>query len=504
MIAPLSRLLVLALVALLCAHAHAAEKELRMALISAPPSLGNPFGGIGPPASVVWNAVFDPLTVPGESGELEPWLALSWEPVAPTRWRFKLRPGVVFANGEPFDAQSVVTAVKWLIADAGRRSVVGVELYTVKDVVAVDAMTVDILTDTPDAILPKRLTAAAMVPPKYWSQVGVEGFAQAPVGTGPFAVKTWQDRGGRIVLEANRASWRRPRIDRIVFFITSDSVARVQSLLSGRIDVVNIISPDLAAQFEGTDFRVVVSPTPQVYAIAFDAMREKSPALRDVRVRQALNYAVNKDAISQIVMRGTMRSASQGATPVTFGYNPALAPYPHDPAKARALLAAAGYGAGLKLSAEVVTNGMAGDAGALPLVQQDLRAVGVDLEIRSAPFADWLRKYTSHTFDVDMFGLSWNGAPYYDAQRALEYHSCAKVNPFFCEPSVMPLYEAVGKEFDVEKRRRLLQDLAARVRDLAPALFLYEATDISVIAPAVKNYQVRLRVPVYEAIDIER
>ncbi|MBL8630444.1 MAG: ABC transporter substrate-binding protein [Rhodospirillaceae bacterium] len=483
--------------------AQAADKELRMALISGPPSLGNPYTGVGPPSSFVWEALFDMLVQPDENGELQPRLALSWEVVEPTRWRFKLRPNVTFSNGEPFNADAVVATLKWLRrTDEGKRTLVSTEVGTIADAVAVDALTVDVITTKPDAILPKRLTAAAIVAPKAWRDLGPEGFAQTPSGTGPYVVKSWKHQGGQVLLEANRSSWRKPVIDRIVFVMAADSVARSQSMLAGRIDILNIVTPEVAAAFEGTDYKAVVSQTAQVYSIAFETMRNGTHAVNDQRVRQAINYAVNKENITNVVMRGTMRSASQGATPATFGYDPALKPYPYDPAKAKALLADAGYAKGLKMTAEIVTNGMSGGADYLPLVQQDLRAVGIDLEIRSVVFSDWLRKYTSNSFDVDMFGLSWNGAPYYDSLRALEYHSCAKANPFFCDTSVMPLIEAAGREFDVEKRRTLLRSLAGMARDAAPALFLYEVTDISVISPKVLNYEVKLRVPVYEKLDL--
>ena len=156
----------------------------------------------------------------------------------------------------------------------------------------------------------------------------------------------------------------------------------------------------------------------------------------------------------------------------------------------------------MKLSSEIVTSGLPGDVGFLPLVQQDLRAVGVELEMRSTLFGDWLRKYNTNTFETELIGLSWNGAPYYDAIRAIAYHSCDKPSAFFCDKSWMPLFAATGLEFDVEKRRALLQDLSAKVRESAPSLYLYEVTDLSVVAARVKNYDVKLRVPVYEALDI--
>jgi peptide/nickel transport system substrate-binding protein len=481
----------------------AADKELRLSLPSTPPSLGNPYTGVGPPSSFVWEALFDMLVKPDETGELQPWLALSWEPVEPTRWRFKLRPNVVFSNGEPFNAEAVVATLKWLRRE---NTLVSNEIATVSDARVVDDLTVDVITSKPDAILPKRLTAAAIVAPKAWATLGADGFAQTPVGTGSYVLKSWKSDGGRVLLEANKTSWRKPIIDRLVFTLSPEPVARMQAMQAGRLDVLNVVPPELAAQFEGTGYKTVISPTAQVYSIAFETMREGANgarrAVQDKRVRQAINYAVNKNAITDVVMRGTMTPASQGATPATFGYNPSLKPYAHDPAKAKALLAEAGYGKGLKLTAEIVTNGLSGGADFLPLVQQDLRNVGIDLEIRSIVFADWLKKYSANSFDVDMFGLSWNGAPYYDSLRSIEYYSCAKANPFFCDKNMMPAIEAASVEFDVEKRKGLLKDLAAQVREAAPTLFLYEVTDISVISPRVRNYEVRLRVPVYEKLDI--
>ncbi len=484
--------------------AVAADKELRMPLISAPPTLGNPFGGVGPPSSFVWNALFDTLVTPGKAGDLEPALALSWKAVEPTRWRFTLRPGIKFSNGEPFDSAAVVTTLQWLMSDAGKRTIVGGEVSNMTKVAAVDELTVDITTDRPDAILPKRLTAVSIVAPKAFNTLGIDGFAQTPIGTGPFVLKTWKQGGGRIVVEANRASWRKPIIDRIVFTVIADPTARIQSLASGQIDLVIPVSPDQAAQFDGTDFRTIITPTAQVYGFGFVTTQAKNKSVQDQRVRQALNYAVNKEAITKIVMRGAMTPAGQGATPVTFGYDPKIKPYPYDPAKAKALLAAAGYAKGLKLSAEIVTSGLPGDVGFLPLVQQDLRAVGVELEMRSTLFPDWLRKYQTNTFESELMGLSWNGAPYYDSIRALKYHSCDQPNAFFCDTSWMPEFAATGLEFDVEKRRKLLQDLALKVQVSAPSLFLYEVTDISVVSPDIKNYDAKLRVPVYEALDIAR
>ena len=278
--------------------AAAADKELRMPLISAPPTLGNPFGGVGPPSSFVWNALFDTLVTPGKTGDLEPALALSWKAVEPTRWRFNLRPGIKFSNGEPFDATAVVTTLQWLISDAGKRTVVGGEVSNMTQVAAVDPLTVDVITDRPDAILPKRLTAVSIIAPQAFTTLGIDGFAQTPVGTGPFVLKTWKQGGGRIVVEANRTSWRKPMIDRIIFTVVADPTARIQSLASGQIDLVIPVSPDQAAQFEGTDFKTIITPTAQVYGFGFvtTQAKNKSHTTRRRRRRCWLKPDMPKDS----------------------------------------------------------------------------------------------------------------------------------------------------------------------------------------------------------------
>ncbi len=461
-----------------------------MALISTPPSLGNPFAAVGPPSSFVWQAIFDPLVAPGDDGALRPVLALTWTATSPTVWRFTLRPNVQFSNGEALDAEAVAATLMWLVGEVGRRTVIGADVATIVQAKAVDPLTVDIITSEPDAVLPKRLAPVAIVAPKAWADLGPDAFAQNPVGTGPFMLESWQTAQGQIALVANASSWRRPKIERLTFIVTPDSVARAQSILAGQIDIANVLSPDIVAQFETSEFRVVESPTPQVYALAFNTVGRLGSAIADHRVRQAINLAVDKNAIVDVMMHGRMRVAGQGATPMTFGYDPSIVPYAFDPDRARALLREAGVEGRLSLSAEIVTNGMPGDPAFLSLIQQDLQRIGVDLEIRAIPFPDWLRKYLAGTFTVDMFGLSWNGAPSYDSARAAEYFSCAKPRPFFCDPSLDPLFAAARREFDVEARRRILFDLARRLHDDPPALFLFEVADLALVSPAVRNYRV--------------
>lgn len=502
---PLIRFSTLALICLCLfgALAVAQTKILRMPVISLPPTLGNPYGANGLPSALVWFALFDPLVRTNEQGELESALAVSWEAVEPTRWRFHLRTDVTFSNGEPFDAESAAQVLSWLMRPENRGLIVASEVQGIAGLDVVDAQTLDIITKAPDAILPKRLTAVQMVAPQALADMGMDEFARQPSGTGPFKVMSWND-GGRAVAAAHTESWRLPRIDGIHYYQIPDETTLVQALQSGQVDLTTTLTPDAAFDMDGNGFYVSVSDTAQVLGMAFNLEGSDAAALQDTRVRQALNLAVDRQSISDIVLKGTMRPAGQPGTPLTFGYDPDLPPFPYDPERARELLTEAGYGDGLNLSAQAVTAGNANVSLIFQLVQQYVREIGVDLELRSVVFPEWLRQYTTGSWDVDLFGLAFNSEPYYDVIRPMEYYSCVKPVPFFCHEDLMSSLNATGTEFDVKKRRKMLQVLSRAYRERAPAVFILEVSEVAVVADYVRNYRVRTRVPVYEALEIAR
>lgn len=477
-------------------------KTLRMPVISHPPALGNPFMANGLPSALVWYALFDPLVRTDENGALEPALAVSWEAVEPTRWRFRLRDGVRFSNGEVFDAAAAAFVLRWLGGDAGRGQLVAAEVSGIAAINVVDDLTLDIVTRQPDAILPKRLTGVMMVAPSAWQELGKDGFALTPSGTGPFMLTSW-NKGGPAEALANPRSWRAPKIDRILFYQIPEETALIQALQSGQVDLTTTVSPDAARDLETRGFRTSVTPTAQVLAFAINVEGTKNPALKDARVRRALNLAIDREAISETAMLGYMKPAGQPGTPLTFGYDSIIGPFEHDPAQGRALLAEAGYADGFKITAEAVVAGNANASLIYQLVQQGLRDIGVEMELRSIVFSDWISKYTSGTFEADLFSLAWNSEPYYDVIRPLEYYSCAKPLPFFCHEPLMPLLNETGILFDETERLKKLQALSLVYRDQAPAIFILEVSEIAVIAPNVRNYRVRTRVPVYEELEID-
>jgi peptide/nickel transport system substrate-binding protein len=476
--------------------------ELRFGVSDLPRSMGNPYTENGTPSSYTWSALFDALTRLDGEGQLVPALATGWAPVSDDTWRFSLRPGVSFSNGEPFDARAVVATLRWLTSPEGRRTLIGNEVRGVVAVEAIDDHTVDVVTAVPDAILPQRLSAAMIVAPLAWAELGPEGFARQPAGTGPYVVADWDDARRRVRLEANPRSWRAPVLPVVHLMAMPDNAVRVQALRSREVDLTHVDIEDvdfLASRGFNIDHR----PSMQVMALAFNTEREPPSPVRDRRVREALNLAVDRQAIAEVLLQGLVEPAGQPASRVTPGYNPAVPAYPYDPDRARALLAEAGYGEGLELRIEAVSGGIPGANQIFQVVVQDLRRVGVRASLQLRPFSAWVRDYLGGTMRGDLFGLPWNAAPYNDVLRPIEYYSCAQRRAFFCEPSVMPMIEAAGRELDPERRNLLMQELASVLHELAPSLFLVEQIVLYASSPAVTRLEIANRIPVYETLEME-
>ena len=475
---------------------------LRVGVTILPPSWGNPFMGNGTPGTIVWYALFDALTRIGADGQLEPALARRWAALDASRWEFELRDDVRFSNGRPLDAAAVVATLEWLRSPDGMRTVVGNEMRGVARVAAVDGRTVRIETTTPDAILPKRLASVMIVEPEAWRALGPEGFARAPVGTGPYVLATWGDRDKRSVLRANPDSWRAPRVGTLVFQALPDYAVRLQALLSGEIDLTDTAVDDLPL-LEHRGLVNASAPAMQVMSIGLITEDGRTTPLDDERVRQALNLAVDRRLIAESLLRGLAAPASQPASRLTPGFNANLPPIPHDPEAARALLAQAGYAAGFAMTVDIAAGITVTDTSVYQAVAQYLGDVGVDVTLRSRTFSTFIRNYLTGNWQSDAIGLSWNAAPYNDVARPMEYYSCRKRNPLFCEPRLAQRLEAANAEFDPARREAMLEALARDYREAAPAIFILETVDVYAMHPRVHGFELANRVPVYEAIHFE-
>ncbi|MGQ0385144.1 MAG: ABC transporter substrate-binding protein [Gammaproteobacteria bacterium] len=472
---------------------------LRVGVNGLPASLGNPFKGNGRPGTLVWYALFDGLTELDEDGRLQPALALDWQLLDPLRWRFALRPGVRFANGRPFDARAAAEVLGWLISDPGRATVIGNELRGIESVAATATLVLEVVTRAPDPILPKRMVGALMVEPEAWRRLGPDGFSLAPVGTGPFVLERWDQRKRRAHARLNPYRWRHPAFSQLEFVELPDPAVRTQALLSRDVDLTTVEIEEID-RLEDRGYPVLVTPSMSVMSVVFITEREGPAPLKDRRVRQALNYAVDRETIAKELLHGMGRPAGQPAPSISFGHDPALSAYPYDPERARRMLAEAGFPDGFPLLIEILTNAFPADGLIYQSVAHYLRQVGIEVTLRVITFPQYLRNLQRNGFAGDAFGSMWNSAPYNDATRPMESVSCRRPRPFFCDRELAAQLEAAMPILPEDARLAAMQAVARAYHVAAPALFLVEQFDLYSHQPGLGGVRVRNRVPVYEAI----
>ncbi|MGB1876689.1 MAG: ABC transporter substrate-binding protein, partial [Rhodospirillaceae bacterium] len=293
------------------------SKILRLGVVSLPPALGNPYRGTGVPTIYTYRAMFEGLTFVTEDGDVQPRLATSWERVDDLTWKFNLRRNVLFHNGVPFTADAVVFAVEYLRSDEARVEPIARDLGAIERAEALDEHTVLIHTGVAAPLLPALTEALMIVEPGQWQRLGREGFAVEPVGTGPFKLVEWSE--AKATLDAHRAGWRPPKVDGLHIFALPDTSSRVQAMLSDRLDIAVAMSRDNILAVESGGGRGDIGTTISVLGISFILTKTADDhPIQDKRVRQALNYAVNKDAYIEALFGGLTKASSQPTTEAAF------------------------------------------------------------------------------------------------------------------------------------------------------------------------------------------
>ena len=447
-----------------------AQDVIRIGTTALPPTLGNPFRNTGTPHIYTWSATFDGLTRIDFDGNLKPWLAGDWETTSDLTWVFRLRDDVVFSNGVPFTADAVVSVFDYLTSDAAVREAVAREFSFVKSARAIDDHTVEITTHEPAPILPRALPLLHMVEPGQWNRLGPEGFAREPVGTGPYHPVRFG--ATKIEYEAVPTSWRKPHVARLEKIAAPEAYARTQAVLSNQMDIAIALGPEEADAIAAAGGVGLNWPTAAMWAINFH--HGKGNPLDDVRVREALNLAVDRRGLVDGLLAGIPELPTQPATSVTYGFDPSLPPIPFDRERAKQLLSDAGYPEGFSFIVQGVIGSGANDAAMYQKVAQDLAAVGVTMEIRTFPVTQLIRSVMEGGWNGDAFGVTFASEPTVDVLRPLRNHSCLWTHPWYCDERIMPAINEALVTFDVERGLELRHDIMKFYRDEWVALYLYQ------------------------------
>lgn len=413
--------------------------------------------------------VFDPLVDLTEKFEAVPNLATAWKQLEPTVWRFTLRKGVTFHNGEPFTARAVKYSVDRLL-DPKQKAPMGTRLLALKDARIVDDYTVDILTKEPYAPLLYLISLYLLiVPPDTVKEMGDAKFGVTGIGTGPYRVVSWT-KEQQLVLEANPRYWRgTPRIQRVVFRPIPEDSSRVAALQTGESDIVTPVPPDRWKELQqGKATRISARAGAMVY-MGLDTF---NPPFNDVRARRAFNHAVDVDAIIKKILLGTADRLSGPLFRSGLGYDESVPFYRYDPALAKKLLAEAGYPNGF----DTVLSTLPAQTGASKLLEvaevvaYQLGQVGVRVKIDQLEPATAFDRYKSRQLKAYFF--TWPEGRDPDRHLYSLFHSRAR-GYYYKNSEADRLLDLGRRTFDTAERRKVYAQLHRLLAEDAPWVFLY-------------------------------
>lgn len=349
----------------------------------------------------VWMHVYEPLVKQDNNLRPSPGLARGWRTSDPLTWVFTLRPNVVFHDGSTFDAEDVKASIDRAKTVTGPRTLKGY-LKDIQSVIVVDPLTVQIKTSVPAPATPDVLSLVPILPKEIAVAATEESFAQgkSAIGTGPYKFSEWT-RGQRVVLVRNEKYWGGTEPwNKVTFEFLLKEPSRASALLSGSVDVINgatasIVEAlgrnDKLTHVDGQSYMLnyVYFDMRPIAQFATDASGKPiSPnPLRNVKVRQAISLAINRDVLAKRVMKGDATPTAQAVPEGYFGFDPSLKPQASDPARAKALLAEAGFPQGFNLTVHCPNDRYLNDAKMCEAIGQMLTQVGIKTSVQTLPFA---------------------------------------------------------------------------------------------------------------------
>ena len=448
------------------------------------------------PAYNVLLNMYDTLLFRDKDLKIIPWVAESWRVVNPTTWEFKIRKGLKFHNGEDLDADAVKFSLERLI-NPELKMRQGPNFSLVDKIEAPDKNTVRVITKKPFPTLENQLALrGAIVPPKYFKEKDGPTLAKNPVGSGPYKFVRWA-KDEAITMEANESWWGgAPKVKTLVVRPIPEHTTRVAALQAGEVDIVTNVPPHLIKQVE-SDSKLYISKAPSVrviyiwiYTHKFDKDHKVIGPVdwptKDKRVRQAINYAANVDEIIQTVLEGNGIRTATVLTDRHFGFDPKLQPFKQDVAKAKQLLADAGFPNGIDIVLNAPDGRYLKDKEVAEALGGQLTKAGIRTTVKVHEWGTYLNQMQYVHNGGPMSLIGW-GNTTWDADGTLvpTFRSGRALSNYFNEQYDSLLDEA-ATTVDPKARQALYTKALQIFMDDAPAIPLYQQMDIYGVAKRVK------------------
>lgn len=460
---------------------HVSAQTLTVGVRGGPESLDPHYSALGTHADALKH-IFDPLVWTGPNLQIEPGLAESWRPLDDTTWEFKLRKGVKFHDGSDFTAEDVKFSIERIPKVTGPTTLM-IYVRRVKEAIVVDSHTLHIKTHGSAATLPNDFVRLFIVSSKAAAdystkETAAEGFnsGKAAVGTGPFKLASWEPKGD-LVLERFDEHWRGSAPwERVVRKEMPNDSSRLAALKAGQVDLINYVSSADWLSLQ-SDSRVEPFTAQSVYVMNLQLdQREETPKvydndgkalaknpLRDARVREAIDLAIDRDTMVEVVLEGLGKPANQVMSEGFFGWSERVPPRQYDRARAKRLLADAGFPDGFRMDLHCTSDRLPGDGAICQGLGQMFSQVGITTKVNAISKTVYFPAQARKEFSAFMngWGTLTGEASYTLGSLAHSPSPELKLGAFnrieYKNPEVDKLLQAAVRELDDPKRRALFE-----------------------------------------------
>ncbi len=417
---------------------------------------------------------------PDDNFAVGPWLC-TLEIIDDLTWELELvQDDIAFHNGEILTSEHFKALIDWNL-DPDNESHYHERLNTIEEVEIIDDQTFRLHTSAPTPILIQRLVAVEPISLEHWEEVGDEGITNDPVGTGPFVFNEWV-RDEHLLLDRNPDYWKHDvLVDQVEFRYIPEFSSRLAAMLAGEIEVVKDVPVDDVQRVEDSDdARIESIPSSRVNYVALVNNRPDS-VFEDVRVRQAINYAVDVDAIIDGIFQGEATKMAGALSEVNAHVNPDIEPYPYDPDRALELLEEAGVDPNeLEITMDAPQGRYPMDVDAAQAIAAELGRIGITVNVQYNEWGTHLDKIVNRETG-DMFYLGWG--PALEAQGTLqELFVEDRTYSGFGEPELEEMINEAITIVDPDEAQELWNEIQVWVHENAGWLFLWQQHDIYAVA----------------------
>jgi peptide/nickel transport system substrate-binding protein len=444
------------------------------------------------PVTIIYSALYDTCTrLNTYTGAVEPWLAESWRTVDNKTVEFKLRRGILFHNGRELHAEDVKLTVERLLDPARNKGLtVTGTIITLDHVEVVDPHTFRVVAKENNPIIPLLMSRVFIVPANEFKAAGDPAqFFSKPIGTGAFKFKAFQ-RDSHVEIVAAGNSWRKPKLAEIRFQALKEDAARVAALESGQVDLIDGVPPDQLKRLQAAGFKVEWTTVAANYA--FDLYGPAGTPHANLEVRRAIAHAIDWNTIIKELYMGYGK-VGNGLIggPGAFGWTNDPVKYPYDPAKAKQLLAAAGYPNGFKTTLTASRGFMVNDVTTAEAIVGYLKAVNIDVALTFAEYSTFLQQYqqSPEKGRTPLFAHRQSYEVTMEVgTRLVLFDDKRSSHPYgWNDPKFLALLSSAQKEMDLKKREQMLIEANRMVVENAISIAAFQPPYILVHNPRIGN-----------------